>query len=71
MVRVKGRLKPATMGAFKTGHFEQRIYCHRRLPKSIIRGFREIAYGKPTQNGYGALYIDIEAARLVPSADST
>jgi hypothetical protein len=37
---VKGRLNPATMGAFKTSHFECRIDCCRNSLKFTMSGFQ-------------------------------
>ena len=59
---VIGRLKPATMGAFKTSHFEERKVCHKYSPIPTMTGLEENHYGKSTQNGYGKRDIDIERA---------
>ena len=65
---VKGRSKPATMGALKTSHFEERMACHSDLVKSIMLDFMEGRYGQPAQDGCGAYDIDVESAGLVPGA---
>jgi hypothetical protein len=62
---VKGRLNPATMGAFKTSHFESRKICLRYSPIPTITGFKESTHGKSTQNGYGKRSMDIKTTWLV------
>ena len=57
---VKGRLNPATMGAFKTSHFEERKVCHKYSPTPTMTGFKENDCGKPTQDGCGKRNIDIK-----------
>jgi len=64
---VRGRLKPATMGAFKTSHFEVSKVCHKYSPIPTIAGFKEISNGESTQNGYGKRNIDIKTAWMVSS----
>jgi serine/threonine protein kinase len=66
---VKGRLKPATWGAFKTSHFEEQTVCRRDFSKSMGFRFREVRYGKPTQDGDGGRDIGLAPVGLVPTAD--
>ncbi len=49
---VKGRAKPATMGALKTSHFE-RMICQGLTPNPTMSGFQEYLHGESTQDGYG------------------
>jgi len=67
-IGVKGRSKPATMGALKTSHFEERMACHSDLVKSIMLDFMEGRYGQPAQDGCGAYDFYVKTAGLVPAA---
>jgi hypothetical protein len=66
---VKGRVNPATRGGFKTSHFEEKVVCGRDNLRSTELRFREVRYGKPTQDGCGRYDSDVAWAGLVPAAD--
>jgi len=65
---VKGRLNPATMGAFKTSQFERRKICYRCSPIPTMTGFKESRHGKSTRNGYSKRNTDPKTAWLVSTA---
>jgi hypothetical protein len=67
--RVKDRVNPATRIGFKTSHFEEQTVCCKDFLKSIRLRFREVRYGKPTQDGCGACNIDAREVGLVTTTD--
>jgi len=64
-VFVRGRLKPASRGRVKSGHFERNMVGHVDSWISQVLESREVLHGELSQDGNGTGDIDTEGAWLV------